>query len=106
METQTKKQNELLIEGSNSCGDYEWEVLLWELDGLLENKGNDYGWKCSVKNFGWRNLSGYSKFQFKNGLDFLQKVLPRTDCNFTIYDDGKGFKMQNAHHDSPTGNEW
>jgi len=72
-------------------------------------------WFCEVSNFGWRGLRGYKAFSIHTydksdrsvGIEFLQSILPNTDCTFYIYDDWEGFGLtiDNAHHDAPTGGE-
>jgi hypothetical protein len=64
------------------------------------------GWKAEVENFGWRYLSGSKFFMAHTGRNLLGHILPKTDCTFRIYRRGKGFAINNAHHDSPTWNEW
>jgi hypothetical protein len=72
------------------------------------NKGGK--WHCQVENFGWQSLNGYKDFQATRGQALLSAILPQTDCHFRIFVEGKGFgrylKIQNFHHDSPTGKEW
>ena len=64
-------------------------------------------WKVEVSNFGWRNQDGQKILRAENGLELLRGILPDTECTFRIYHDGRtGLKIQNFHHDSPTGNEW
>lgn len=83
-----------------------WDMMLDDVQYIL-NKKNPNGtyWKATVKGFGWRNLDGYKYFKAKDAETFLQELLPETDCTFYIYNNGKGLKVHNFHHDSPTG-EW
>lgn len=87
--------------------EWEWESLLQELTDKL-NEINPVGnWHADVENFGWRGLSGLLDFSADEGKAFLAKVLPDTDCTFKIYlEVDNVIKIQNFHHDSPTGNEW
>lgn len=86
---------------------WEWECLTDDLTDKLKAINPDGHWHAEVENFGWRRLSGYSDFRAEDGKTFLQEILPNTDCTFRIFlDAGNTFKIQNFHHDSPTGNEW
>ena len=80
------------------------------------NRGLPSDWYCEVSNFGWRGQGGaktfsvdtYERSDREIGADFLRNILPNTNCTFYIYDDlnGAGLKIDNAHHDAPTGGEW
>jgi hypothetical protein len=73
-------------------------------------------WYCEVSGFGWRQQSGYKVFDVEGGdapdhaigTEFLREILPNTDCTYWVFDDldGAGLKIENAHHDAPTGGEW
>jgi len=77
------------------------------MKGLVRRNYYKNKWVVSVKGFGWRNLDGLKAFTAENGQELLKEVLPKTDCTFIIFKDGKnGIKIQNFHHDSPIGNEW
>jgi hypothetical protein len=85
----------------------EWDFMLAELtEKMLEiNVGGH--WQGEVVNFGWNKCHGFTEFVANNGGDLLANVLPKTDCTFHIYiENERCFKIQNFHHDSPTGNEW
>lgn len=87
--------------------DWEWESLLQVLTDKLHDINPRGYWHAEVENFGWRRLSGYSDFRADDGKTFLQEILPNTDCTFKIFlEAGNTVKIQNFHHDSPTGNEW
>ena len=77
-------------------------------DSLTEWMGDDEDWHCEVENFGWQNSNGYKDFRATNGATLLREILPNTDCTFNIWkdDDPRQLRIQNFHHDSPTGNEW
>ena len=50
---------------------------------------------------------GYSDFKATDGGTFLSKILPDTDCTFNVFlDADQTVRIQNYHHDAPTGNEW
>jgi hypothetical protein len=109
--TKTEEQIRNEIWQNSDYWDDQWEYMTEYLTEKmqLKTKGlkNPEYWHAEVSNFGWRSQSGESNFKAENGKELLQKILPKTDCHFRIYDDGKrGFKIQNYHHDSPTGNEW
>ena len=86
----------------------EWEYLLEHLTALIAERNPDGKWYCNVQNFGWREIDGYKYFTAENGAKFLAAILPDCDCTFKIFDyqAGKGFAIQNWHHDSPVGREW
>lgn len=84
-----------------------WNEMLKQLSDFMERKNPSRKWLCKVKNFGWRKIDGHKEFECDSGQEFLRNILPDTDCTFNIYHfKMKGFKIQNFHHDSPTGNEW
>ncbi|AQT68244.1 hypothetical protein STSP2_01400 [Anaerohalosphaera lusitana] len=85
--------------------EFEWDYILEELDQLIDEVNQDGYWYCTVENFGWQNLSGHAYLEFESARDMLLKVLPKCECSFNIYRDGKVLRIQNYHHDSPTG-EW
>lgn len=88
----------------------EWDWLTDALTELMEAKNKRYKypgyWYAEVNNFGWRGLDGHATIEAETGQELLRKVLPKTDCIFRIYHDGRGIKIQNFHHDSPVGKEW
>jgi hypothetical protein len=86
--------------------EFEWEYLLEELNELIKEINTDGYWYCSVENFGWRKQSGHAYLKFNTAREMLSKVLPKTDCSFNIFREKNNIKIQNYHHDSPTGNEW
>lgn len=102
----SKKQ--LLISGTNSCEEYEWDDLVDELTSIMLKKNPMSYWKASVKNFGWRSLDGQKEvFYADTGEKLLQAILPNCECSFKIYHNGKsGLAINNAHHDSPCWAEW
>lgn len=92
--------------------EHEWDYLLDSLNEKMKEINEDGYWRVEVENFGWRNLDGWQKLYTTNAKEFLQKILPDTDCTFHIFvvddDETPGAKMlsiRNWHHDSPMGNE-
>ena len=88
-----------------------WEYLTDDLTEIMQRKNhrNYYKnkWYAEVNSFGWRNSDGSKTFTAETGQELLQEILPKTDCIFKIFRDSKSsLKIQNYHHDSPTGNEW
>jgi hypothetical protein len=83
-----------------------WDDMTSFLQEIINKKNPDGYWKATVKNFSWRNDNGHTYIYAKSGIEFLQKILPGTDCTFKIFNYGKGIALQNWHHDSPIGNEW
>lgn len=90
------------------------DIYTWVWDDLMENlkesmqKKNPNGyWRAEVKNFGWRSQSGEAEpFYTEDPAELLRKILPDTQNTFKIFNFGKGYAIQNYHHDSPTGREW
>ena len=83
-----------------------WQNLIECLTDFIQEKNSSGKWKAEVKNFGWRKQNGFREFYADNGQAFLNEILPKTECHFRIFPYGKkGLKIQNFHHDSPTGDE-
>lgn len=97
-------------ENEETDSEFEWECLCDSLTELMEKINPKGQWHCNVHNAGWMARNGYKNFKTTKGLELLQAILPKADCHFRIFVEGKGFgryiKIQNFHHDSPTGNEW
>ena len=85
--------------------EYNYDCLCDYLTELMA-KNKHGGWVAEVKNFGWRSLNGHKHFQAMTGKSLLQAILPKTECTFKVFRYGKGLAINNAHHDSPTWNEW
>lgn len=89
---------------------FEWECFCDTLTEMMQKINPKGQWHCTVQNFGWRSLNGFKNLVATRGDQMLSGILPRTECRFRIFVEGKGFgryfKIQNFHHDSPTGNEW
>ena len=83
------------------------EALTENLTTFMKKVHPDGDWRAKVENFGWQRLNGYKDFEAKNGLRLLQKVLPETECTYSIWLDEKAKKItiNNAHHDVPCGGE-
>ena len=101
---------ELILEWDGSDDDFDWDCLIDELTGLMNQvnkrfKNQGY-WRAEVQNFGWRSQNGEKTFKAYNGKEFLEKILPKTDCRFKIFRDKSEIRIQNFHHDSPYGKEW
>ena len=84
----------------------EWEWLTDTLTEILNAVNPDGYWQAKVTGFGWRGQEGYKDFEVDNGSDFLKNILPETDCSFRVFLDKNTIRIQDFHHDSPTGNEW
>jgi hypothetical protein len=97
-------------ETDDGADEFEWDCLCDELTEVMQKINKGGKWFCTVENFGWQSRSGYKTFVAEKGLNLLSQILPSTDCHFRIFMEGKGFgryfKIQNFHHDSPTGAEW
>ena len=85
---------------------FAWDNMIENLTEIMEKKNPNNKWRAEVKNFGWRSSSGENVFYAEKGDELLSEILPKTDNTFKIFNFGKGFAIQNFHHDSPTGNEW
>lgn len=95
----------LLLEGDNTCDYFEWLNLTDALTASMRNP--DGHWFATVRNFGWRKLSGHKLFRAADGRGLLAAILPRTECSFRVHRCGRrGLAIQNSHHDSPCGAEW
>lgn len=86
--------------------DFEWESLTDYLTEILQDMNPDGYWHSEVEKFGWRKLNGYAEFEADDGKTFLANILPKTDCTFKVFLEQDIIRIQNFHHDSPTGNEW
>lgn len=83
-----------------------WEDLKNDLTEIIKKKNPNGYWKAESRNFGWRSQNGEAFFNAETGVDLLQKILPKTDCTFNIFNYGRGMAIQNFHHDSNSGREW
>ena len=83
----------------------EWSDLCDALTELMEEMGCT-NWRAEVTNFGWRKLDGRLGFIAHTGQELLRAVLPDTDCTFKLYKRDGEIAINNAHHDSPTWDEW
>jgi len=86
---------------------WAWEDLMENLKESMAKKNPNGYWRAEVKNFGWRSSDGSAPpFYTEDPAELLRKILPDTDNTFKIFNYGKGYAVQNYHHDSPTGREW
>jgi hypothetical protein len=84
----------------------KWENMTERItEKMLKRNPGGY-WKVEVVNFGWRKQSGCKYFFAKDGEELIRQVLPNCRNTFYVYNFGKGFAIQNYHHDSPCGEEW
>ncbi len=84
-----------------------WEFLIEELTEQLQAINPTGCWSADVVNFGWRKMNGHATFYADDAQTFLNNLLPKTDCTFKVYIEQNGIlRIQNANHDSPTGDEW
>ena len=83
----------------------EWEVLCDALSHIMAGL-KATTWYAEVRNFGWLKSSGHREFKACTGAEMLEMVLPNTECTFKIYVRGEEIAINNAHHDSPTWDEW
>jgi len=87
---------------------WQWEAEdhFERVTSLMRDLHESTDWYAEVRNFGWRNQSGHKTFRAETGPEFLQAILPQTDCTYKVYFRGDHIAINNAHHDSPTWNEW
>jgi hypothetical protein len=93
---------QMLLEWDGEGDEHRWNDLTEELTRLMEGREN---WHCKVANFGWQKSSGETELKADTGRELLRKVLPDADNHFRIYKDSHKIVIQNAHHDSPMGDE-
>ena len=84
----------------------EWQDLTDALTERLQRFNPGGYWHGEVTQFGWRGTCGYAQFSADTGRAFLQSILPETDCMFKLFILNNEIRIQNFHHDSPTGREW
>lgn len=85
--------------------DDEWQSLTECLTDWMQELNADGVWRAEVSNFGWQKLSGYKVFTADTGSELLEAILPKTECSFTIHQEGDTLVLNNAHHDAPCGGE-
>lgn len=101
-----KELKPILEFDSCEADDFTMDDLLDELTEVILELNPAGFWFGTVKNFGWMNRSGTTYFIAETGIELLGAVLPKTNCSFKIFQEDGVLKIQNWHHDSPTGNEW
>lgn len=87
------------------------EMMMESLQEHIDKISKKYKYQCywtaEVSGFGWKGQSGEMDiFEEDDANEIIQKILPQTQNTFKIWFTKKGFKLQNFHHDAPTGNEW
>ena len=100
------KEAPFLSNFDDTMSDEEVNDLLEEITGLLQDVNPKGYFYCEVENFGWRKVGGHAFLELRSAQDFISKVLPKTECSFNIFKEKRILKVQNYHHDSPTGDEW
>lgn len=93
----------------HECAQDEWDCMAEDLgDCMSEINPESRDWVATVNNFGWRNSSGSKTFKADSGDEMLNQILPETECLFKIFIDKetKKISINNAHHDSPSWDEW
>lgn len=84
-----------------------WGALTADLTEIMSTLNPAGYWHAEVNGFGWRSLSGVKDFKADNGSQFLAEILPNTECTFKLFvAEDNTIRLQNFHHDAPTGNEW
>ena len=105
-EQKSEKEIEQEIYEDQDFWQFRWSDLKDALTEILQRRNPQGYWKARVRNFGWMSQDGRKYLQARTGSDFLNELLPQTDCHFRIFEYGRGLAIQNFHHDSPVGNEW
>lgn len=104
-----------LLELEPYSEEYEWNSFMIALGTLIKERFKTGYVKCSAKNMGWRNLSGYKVFKCDTdreedyvAADFLRSFVPDCDWCASVYslNGGKGLYFNLFHHDSPTGESY
>lgn len=91
--------------------DVVWEDLSNDVTDLMERvrkaSGHDYGndWLVDLSNFGWTHDGGSGTVRASSAEELLRAVLPDTENDFFVYDEGDHIVIDNAHHDAPMGGE-
>ena len=93
----------LVFKGTNSCDEHEWEEVTWNIAELM---GTNQYFRVRVSGFGWLAQDGHTVIEVQDEDNFLNQILPNTECSFKVYKYGDGMAINNAHHDKPTGGEW
>jgi hypothetical protein len=104
----TKKLRELAEKDAAEDSDiytWAWDSLTDIITDWMKKQDTDR-WVGGVTGFGWRKQSGSTEFRASKGGDLLHKVLPKTENRFEVYLDKDEIRIQNWHHDAPTGGEW
>ena len=92
---------------NSDCVNFAWEDLIDCLTDTLNDINPAGYWHAEVINFGWRSQQGYHDFKATDGKTWLSQLLPNTECTFNVFLDADNtLRIQNYHHDAPTGNEW
>lgn len=114
----TNKQDEMreMIWEDSDFWDSEWEYLLQNLQEILDRMNPNGKWRVDGANMGWRHLSGWKYIDcalkysgntrcavYSDARNFLQKILPNTDCTFKIHEKDGMLRILNYHHDAPCG---
>ena len=95
-----------VLEWMDDGDEFDWECMTDCFTDILTKFNPKGGWHAEVEGFGWRGISGHKDFRATTGAQFLQNILPHTECRFNIFKEKNAIKLQNYHHDSPVGNEW
>lgn len=82
----------------------DWDDMVEALSqAMAELNKEDAEWYVTGEGMGWQSRSGHKRFSADDGQAFLNGVLPKTDCTFTIsWDDDEhtAIKIVNSHHDA------
>jgi len=84
---------------------FAWENLTDEITTWMKTQGTDR-WVGGVTGFGWRKQEGGKEFRASKGEELLREVLPKTQNRFEVYLEKDQIRIENWHHDAPTGGEW
>ena len=107
----TKAAVEAHVMDDQTLMDFEWESVSEALSDILEKYSPDGVFYATGKDLGWRKLTGKSFIDTRErpckdineAACFLDKLLPRTDNTWYLYEYKDHFVIVNYHHDAPTG---
>ena len=108
--------NKLIIEGTNTGDELDWDNLSWEMNNLFVKVFPKKEVGSIAKGHGWRGLNGFipvKKYNLQNDDNPIINCFPNGgECAFKIYEKrdkqyGHYLAINTVHHDSPIyGVEW
>lgn len=99
-------EDEALSQAYNDPVIYEmqWEWIQEQLNDWMKEYNPDFlNWCITGENMGWRRVSGAKEIPYREAEtaeDLIRKILPDTECSYTIYYSGESLWIVNSHHDA------